>query len=54
MKGPVAAAVAVIITLVVVLANLLGLVAVPAEGYAGLALLMAGFAAVGWSEDDHA
>ena len=42
---------AVLVTLVVLFANLAGVVDVPSEGYAGLVLLLLGFGALAWGDE---
>lgn len=51
MKGPAAPAFAVLVTLVVVLADMVAGLGVPSEAYAGLVLVMTGSAAVAWSDE---
>jgi len=45
-------AVAALITLVVVLASLLGWVDVPSKAYVGLVLLLTGLAALAWGREE--
>lgn len=51
MNNAAAPALAVLVILGVVIANLVGLIDVPGSAYAGLALLLAGFAALAWSDE---
>lgn len=52
MSGAGTPAVAALVTLVVLLASVLGLVDVPGKAYVGLLLLLAGLGALAWGREE--